>query len=101
MALPAARTIGKQGFYSCDNLTSLYLPEAVLLGSQTFYGCPSLASLTLGANPPVLEGGALFSKDKPSEAIYVPSSALDAYMITETEGWTDALKEKLKSLAAL
>jgi hypothetical protein len=95
------RTVGKQGFYSCDSLASLSLPEVVFLGSQTFYGCPSLASLTLGANPPVLESGALFSKDKPSEAIYVPALALNVYMATETEGWTTALKEKLKPLAAL
>jgi hypothetical protein len=93
--------MGNQGFYSCDSLSTLSLPSVTSIGKQSFYGCPGLKSLTLGENPPVFDGGAVFAKDKPSEAIYVPAAALDAYMTTELEEWTDLLKKKVKAFITL
>jgi hypothetical protein len=98
LSLPRVHTIGKQGFYSCNSLISVSLPSALSIGSQTFYGCPALVGITLGENPPVLEGRAVFSGDKPSEAIYVPGHALQAYKASELEGWTELLREKLRPL---
>ncbi|MDR3337482.1 MAG: leucine-rich repeat domain-containing protein [Treponema sp.] len=101
LTLPSLRTMGNQGFYSCDSLSGLSLPSVTSIGKQSFYGCPVLKSITLGENPPVFDGGAIFSKGKPSEAINVPAAALDAYMTTGLEEWTDLLKEKLKPLITL
>jgi hypothetical protein len=101
LTLPALRTIGSQGFYSCHKLTGISLPVVTSIGSQSFYGCSEIKSLTLGEEPPVLDGGVIFSKGKPSEAIYVPAGALETYMATDLEGWTDTLKKKIKPLVTL
>jgi hypothetical protein len=94
VSLPKATVLGGSAFHSCSALTSISLPMVERIGSQAFHGSSALAYLTLGSIPPTLEGY-VFATATPSEAIYVPAAALDAYKDTTAEYWTAALKAKV------
>jgi hypothetical protein len=94
--LPKAGEIGKKTFAGCTALSVVYVPRVTVIGDRAFAGCTGLDCLILGETPPEL-GEAVFAADKP-ERIYVPAQALEGYKNTQTRGWTDALKAKVRAV---
>ena len=84
--------IEKGTFASCTSLSSVTFPSSItFVGTQAFIGCTGLESLTFtSTTPPNLgEQDSLSSNDCP---IYVPCSAMAAYLAAEWQPYVDRLR---------
>ena len=82
-------SIGQYAFGGCISLTGITIPDSVTsIGSHAFYYCYSLTSVTcLATTPPTLGGNLFGTSEDPQaysvQAIYVPSSSVNAYKTAE------------------
>ena len=66
ITLPSTiKTIGKEAFWGCSNLTNLNIPENVeFIGGSAFYGCENLNNFSFKSNYLTIENNVIYDKDK-------------------------------------
>jgi hypothetical protein len=85
------KTIKKQAFKYCDNLTSIILPEGIKeIGAEAFFRCKSLKTVTSYIREPFsIESDDIFSDwafdECPADTLYVPAGTRKLYR--KVGGW--------------
>ena len=74
--------IGGMSFYKCTSLTEITLPASVKnIDGAAFYDCSNLTTVnSLATTPPTLGGDDVFAGCNENVKIYVPDSAIGAYL---------------------
>ena len=74
--------IGGMSFYNCTSLTEITLPASVKnIDGAAFYDCSNLTTVnSLATTPPTLGGDDVFAGCNENVKIYVPDSAIGAYL---------------------
>lgn len=95
----AAGLFNQGGFYGCPNLTLAILPATLTaLGKSSFGGNPNLTTVVCKATTPPTMTTLVFNGSD-NATIYVPDTALDAYL-SATGEWAN-LTSRIKTISSL